>query len=89
MPQALVMKIPVCVLLFIKISFSQNVHCRTPSKKGKVPWMEYNDDEIADSEFCIEYLNAKHGINLDQNYTAKERGIARAFQKMLEENTYW
>ncbi|XP_076090978.1 failed axon connections homolog [Mytilus galloprovincialis] len=68
----------------------ENVHSfYTPSKKGKVPWIEYNGEEIADSEFCIEYLNDKLRIDLDKDFTAKERGIARAFQKMLEENTYW
>ncbi|CAG2255999.1 Failed axon connections homolog [Mytilus edulis] len=67
----------------------KNEHGFTPSKKGKWPWIEYNGEEIADSEFCIEYLNDKLGIDLDKDFTVKERGIARAFQKMLEENTYW
>ncbi|XP_052094046.1 failed axon connections homolog isoform X2 [Mytilus californianus] len=67
----------------------ENVHSFAYSKKGKVPWIEYNGENISDSEFCIEYLNNKLGIDLDKDFTAKERGIARAFQKMLEENTYW
>ena len=29
------------------------------SKKSKTPWISYNDDEVADSHFCIEYLNEK------------------------------
>ncbi|XP_071154836.1 failed axon connections homolog [Mytilus edulis] len=67
----------------------ENVHSYTKSKKGKFPWIEYNGEEISDSEFCIEYLNDKLGIDLDKDFTAKDRGIARAYQKMLEENTYW
>ncbi|CAC5358794.1 unnamed protein product [Mytilus coruscus] len=67
----------------------ENVHSFTYSKKGKVPWIEYNGETIPDSEFCIEHLNNKLGIDLDKDFTAKERGIARAFQKMLEESTYW
>ena len=31
------------------------------SKKGKSPWISYNDDDVADSHFCIEYLNEKFG----------------------------
>jgi hypothetical protein len=60
-----------------------------PSKKGKYTWIEYNGEEVADSEFCIEYLNKKFEIDLNKNFTTRETGAARAFQKMLEENTYW
>jgi len=58
-------------------------------KKGKLTWMEYNSEEVDDSEFCIEYLNRKLEIDLDNHLTSRDRGTARAFQKMLEENTYW
>ncbi|VDI38540.1 Hypothetical predicted protein [Mytilus galloprovincialis] len=67
----------------------RNVHSYTKSKKGKFPWIEYNGEEISDSEFCIEYLNDKLQIDLNKDFTAKDRGIARAYQKMLEENTFW
>lgn len=65
------------------------VHSRDRSKKGKFPWIEYNGEEIADSEFCIEFLNERLGINLNKTFSPPELGIARAFQKMFEENTYW
>ena len=29
------------------------------SKKHKTPWITYNDDDVADSHFCIQYLNKK------------------------------
>ena len=45
--------------------------------------------DVADSEFCIEYL----GFLLDKNLTAKfseaDQGVARAFLKMVEESTMW
>ena len=59
------------------------------SKKGKLTWIEYNGEDVADSEFCIEYLNEKLGVDLDKHLTLRDRGTARAFEKMLEENTYW
>ena len=59
------------------------------SKKGKLTWIEYNGEDVADSEFCIEYLNKKLEIDLDKEFTPRDRGTARAFQKMIEENTYW
>ena len=66
-----------------------NVHDAKMSKKGKLTWIEYNGEDVADSEFCIEYLNEKLGIDLDKDFTPRDRGTARAFQKMIEENTYW
>lgn len=66
-----------------------NVHGHTPGTKGKYPWIEYNGEELADSEFIIEYLNTKLGVNLDKTFSRRDIGTARAFQKMLEENTFW
>ena len=48
----------------ITIMFSYNWkfqadHVNSWSKKGKTPWMTYNNEEVADSQFCIEYLNKK------------------------------
>ena len=31
------------------------------SKKGKVPWIVYNGEQVDDSEFIIQYLNNKFG----------------------------
>ena len=59
------------------------------SSKGKTPWMTYNGVEVADSQFCIDYLNKKLGIDLNAHLTPVEKSIARAFQKMTEENLYW
>ncbi|XP_013418980.1 failed axon connections homolog isoform X3 [Lingula anatina] len=59
------------------------------SSKGKTPWMEYNGVAVADSQFCIEYLNKERGIDLNAHLTAEQKAIARAFQKMTEENLYW
>lgn len=67
----------------------RNVHSRQKSKKGKYPWIEYNGEEICDTEFIIEYLNEKFEIDLNKQYSATDLAIARAFQKMLEENTFW
>ncbi|KAJ8303126.1 hypothetical protein KUTeg_019522 [Tegillarca granosa] len=67
----------------------QNVHDMKTSSKGKFPWIEYNGDIIADSQLCIEYLNKKLNIDINNHLTDEQRGIGRAFQKMFEENTYW
>lgn len=62
---------------------------RQPSSKGKIPWIEYNGEIIEDSQFCIKYLNEKFQVNIDKNLTPEQVAIARAFQVMVEENTFW
>ncbi|KAK6186997.1 hypothetical protein SNE40_006251 [Patella caerulea] len=59
------------------------------SSKGKVPWIEYNEDVVNDSSFIIEYFNKKLNIDVDRVLTDKEKAISRAFQKMIEENFVW
>ncbi|KAK6187004.1 hypothetical protein SNE40_006258 [Patella caerulea] len=66
-----------------------NSHRRKRSKKGKVPFIEFNGQEVNDSSLIIEFLNEKLNIDLNSHLTPSERGIARAFQKMAEENLYW
>ena len=51
--------------------------------------MEYNGEEVADTSFCIKYLNRTFNVDLNAKFSAEQRGIAHAWQKMLEENTYW
>ncbi|XP_029653759.1 failed axon connections homolog isoform X1 [Octopus sinensis] len=64
-------------------------HSVTFSSKGKLPWMVYNGKPVADSQFCIEYLNKKLGINLNKAYADLDVSVGRAFQKMAEEEFYW
>ncbi|XP_028515609.1 failed axon connections homolog [Exaiptasia diaphana] len=59
------------------------------SSKGKMPWLEYNGKEIADSNFCIEFLNKEFGVDVDDHLSDEQKGIARSVLVMLEENTYW
>ena len=51
--------------------------------------MEYNGEAVADSQFCIDFLNKKLGIDLNKHLSSEERAVARAFQKMTEEDIYW
>ncbi|XP_033732090.1 failed axon connections homolog [Pecten maximus] len=62
---------------------------RTAKKTGKVPFIEYNGEEIPDSEFILEFLSKEKNFDLNRGLTEEQIGIGRAFQKMAEENTYW
>lgn len=59
------------------------------SSKGKMPWIEYNGKEVADSNFCIEFLSKEFGVDVDDHLTVEQKAMARAILVMLEENTYW
>ena len=59
------------------------------SSKGKIPWIEYNGQRIADSNFCIAFLNEEFKVNLDEKLSVSERAISHGIKTMLEENTYW
>ncbi|EDO42696.1 predicted protein, partial [Nematostella vectensis] len=67
----------------------KNYFSSTSSSKGKIPWIEYNGQCVADSNFCVEFLNKEFGVDLDAKLSAKDRAVARTLAVMLDENTYW
>ncbi|XP_077982058.1 failed axon connections homolog [Glandiceps talaboti] len=75
-------------LRFAKIPY-KTIHGSKMSPKGKTPWIEFNGETMGDSSFIIEFLNKKFQVDLSQHLSPQERAIARAFQKMAEENLYW
>ena len=59
------------------------------SSKGKSPWMTYNGQEIADSQFCIEFVNKKFEVDLNTSLSERDQAVALAFRKLIEDNLYW
>ena len=59
------------------------------SSKGKIPWIEYNGKKIADSNFCISFLNEEFKVPLDDKLSKSEKAVSYALKTMVEENTYW
>ncbi|XP_052763873.1 failed axon connections homolog [Mya arenaria] len=60
-----------------------------PRPKEKVPWIEYNGVTMGDSQLIIQYLEEEFKVNLNAHLASKERAIAWAVQKWIEEFTYW
>lgn len=54
-----------------------------------MPWIEYNHQQVSGSEFIVDFLEEKLGVNLNLNLTPQERAVARAVTKMVEEHLYW
>ena len=59
------------------------------SSKGKIPWIAYNGKRIADSNFCIAFLNEEFKVTLDDKLSKTEKAVSHAIKTMVEENTYW
>ncbi|KAM9001200.1 failed axon connections homolog isoform X2 [Petaurus breviceps papuanus] len=59
------------------------------SPQGKMPWIEYNQEKVSGTEFIIDFLEEKLGVNLNKNLGPHERAVSRAVTKMVEEHFYW
>ena len=56
---------------------------------GKLPYIVDGDKTVADSEAIIAYLAATYGVDLDKGLNAEQKAVARAFERMLSEHSYW
>lgn len=54
--------------------------------KGKSPWIEHGGVRMGDSTLIIEHLAARYAIDLDAHLDARQRAVATAVQRMLEEH---
>ena len=76
-------------LRIAKIPYENDYSSAKLSKKGKMPWIEFNGQEIADSNFCIRFLEKEFQVDVDSHLGITERAIGHGVLTMLEENTYW
>lgn len=59
------------------------------SKKGQLPFVELNGEEIADSAIIIKELSNKFEKDLDASLTAEQRNISHAMISMIENHLVW
>lgn len=57
--------------------------------RGKLPFIEDQGRKIADSRLIMRHLRATYGDPLDARLSPAERGLATAFQRLVEEHLYW
>lgn len=57
--------------------------------KGKLPYIEDGGLIVADSTLIRLHLEKKYGIEFDRGLVPRDRGVAWAAEKMLEEQLYW
>lgn len=78
------------VILIVPFSFSlQNYFDGKLSPQGKMPWIEYNWQQVSGTEFIIDFLEDNLGVNLNKGLSEQEKAVSRAITKMVEEHLYW
>lgn len=77
---------------FLKITGSEYIKKETfpyTSPKGKLPYINYNNEIISDSSLIIKYLIRNNIVkDIDINITENDKSISLAFQKMVEDHLY-
>lgn len=59
------------------------------SKKGQLPFIELNGEEIADSTLIIKELSQKFGKDIDSALSQDQRNISHAMISMIENKLVW
>lgn len=69
----------------------ESITAATPfaGPKKKAPWITYKGRTIGDSTFIIDFLKEEFSVDPDAHLSARQRGVALAVQRMIEENLYW
>ncbi|XP_071527250.1 failed axon connections isoform X2 [Panulirus ornatus] len=59
------------------------------SKKGQLPFVEVNGEEVADSAIIIKELGNRYNADLDTGLTPEQRNVAHATISMIENHFAW
>jgi glutathione S-transferase len=57
--------------------------------RGKLPYIVDDSHTVSDSRIILNYLKTKYGDLDDGALTPEQQGIAKSFQRLLEEHLYW
>lgn len=81
------------MMVFLHISsillLPQNYFDGKLSPQGKMPWIEYNQEQVCGTEFIIDFLEERLGVSLNKSLTLQEKAMSHAITKMVEEHFYW
>ena len=77
------------LLKLAKLEYQKSTNGFLRAPKGKLPYIDDNGTIIADSTLIRLYLEQKYAIDFDRGLATRDRGIAWAAEKMLEDHLYW
>jgi glutathione S-transferase len=77
------------LLKLSKLEYQTSNKGFTRAPKGKLPYIDDNGTIVADSTLIRLYLEQKYGVDFDRSLSEREKGIAWATEKMLEDHLYW
>jgi glutathione S-transferase len=87
-PSPFVMKAEM-LLKLSKLEYRANTRGFLKAPKGKLPYIDDDGTIVADSTLIRLHLEKKYSIDYDRGLSARERGVAWATEKMLEDHVYW
>lgn len=76
-------------LRMAKIEYKTVISDARKAPKGKLPYLTDGEKVIADSEFIIQYLQAKNQNNLGRALSPSQMALATSVRSMLEEHLYF
>ncbi|GFN79322.1 failed axon connections [Plakobranchus ocellatus] len=66
-----------------------NKYDRWPGPKEKLPWIQYNNQAVPDSQRCVEFLNQERGVDLNKKLGPGELALGHLLRRTCEESLYW
>ena len=77
------------LLKLAKLEYRTSTRGFLHAPKGKLPYIDDHGTIVADSTLMRLYFEQKYGINYDRGLSVRDRGVAWATEKMLEDHLYW
>lgn len=71
------------------LPFEINTKGMRNAPKGKLPYIDDNGTQIADSNFIRWHIEKQYGFDFDQGLSAQAKGIAWSVERLLEDHLYW
>lgn len=79
----------IILLTMAGLPFERRPADRRRAPKGKIPYILDAGLTVSDSTFIRAHIEAKYGFDFDSGLSQAERGVAWAFEKMMEEQLYF
>ncbi|HEX3365343.1 glutathione S-transferase family protein [Phenylobacterium sp.] len=57
--------------------------------KGKLPFIDDDGVQVGDSTFIRDYIQWKHGLDLDAGLSPRQRALAWTVERVVEDHLYW